>query len=38
MTTQQEMELQKIRLEYEAALERVQEDQEEIQDLLEGKP
>ena len=38
MTTQQEIELQKLRAEYEAARERVQEDQEEIQDLLEGKP
>ena len=36
MTTQQEIELQKLRLEYEAALERVREDQEEIRDLLEG--
>lgn len=38
MITQQEIECQQLRLEYEAARERVKEDQEEILDLLEGKP
>ena len=35
MTTQQEIEAQKIRLDFEAARERVLQDQEEIRGLLE---
>lgn len=35
MTTQQEIELKKLRDKYQAALERVLQDQEEIRDLLE---